>query len=268
MPLGHVTAQALPSPPSAAAASQKTSQADQPQPQANPLFMAAHQALLEKKNQGVIDVYFLGDSITRRWQGTDYPEHKKNWDQNFFGWNAANFGWGGDSTQNVLWRLQNGELDGVNPKIVVLMIGTNNLGNVTSSNEIPARTEQVTRGIRAIIDAIQERAPAAKIVLMGITPRNDQNRINFMPAIDAINSRIAEFADGKSIVFLNISDRLTDRDGKLLEGVTEDGLHLSVKGYQIWADALKPLFTQWLGPPAETDKAPPATGIPNVASDR
>ena len=148
-------------------------QADLPAPQANPLFMAAHKALLEKRKQGVIDVYFLGDSITRRWQGTDYPEHKKNWDQNFFGWNAANFGWGGDITQNVLWRLQNGELDGVNPKIVVLMIGTNNLGNMTSSDDTDAQVEQVTRGIRAILDAIREKAPAAKIVLTGITPRND-----------------------------------------------------------------------------------------------
>jgi lysophospholipase L1-like esterase len=264
--LGRAAAQDPPTP--TAAVSPKTGQAEQAQPQGNPLFMAAHQALLKKKSQGVINVYFLGDSITRRWQGTDYPEHKKNWDQNFFGWNAANFGWGGDSTQNVLWRLQNGEIDGVHPKVVVLLIGTNNLGNLTSPNEIPARTEQVTRGIRAIIDAIQEKAPAAKIVLMGITPRNDQNGISFMPAIDNINSRIAEFADGKSIVFLNINDQLTNRDGKLLEGMTADGLHLSVKGYQIWADALKPLFTQWLGPPGETDQAPPASGIPNVASDR
>jgi lysophospholipase L1-like esterase len=255
-------------PPPTDAATPKIRQAEQPQPQANPLFMAAHEALLEKKNQGVINVYFLGDSITRRWQGTDYPEHKKNWDQNFFGWNAANFGWGGDSTQNVLWRLRNGELDDVNPKVVVLMIGTNNLGNMTSSNEIEARTEQVTRGIRAIIDVIHEKAPSAKTVLMGITPRNDQNGITFMPAIDEINSRIAALADGKSIVFLNINDKLTDRAGKLLAGVTEDGLHLSVQGYQIWADALKPLFTQWLGPPAETDKAPPASGIPVIAGDR
>ena len=240
-------------------------QADVPAPQANPLFMAAHKALLEKTKQGVIDVYFLGDSITRRWQGTDYPEHKKNWDQNFFGWNAANFGWGGDTTQNVLWRLQNGELDGVNPKVVVLMIGTNNLGNFTSSNDMDVRVEQVTRGIRAILDAIREKAPIAKIVLMGITPRNNMSGNSLLPAIEKINSQVAAFADGDSIIILNINDKLADRNGKLFEGVTEDGLHLSIKGYQIWADALKPLFSQWLGPPGKTDHAPPASGIPTIS---
>jgi lysophospholipase L1-like esterase len=239
--------------------------ADVPSPQTNPLFMAAHKALLEKSKQGVINVYFLGDSITRRWQGTDYPEHKKNWDHNFYGWNAANFGWGGDSTQNVLWRLKNGELDGVNPKVVVLMIGTNNLGNLTSSDDIDARVEQVTRGIRAILDDIQEKAPTAKIVLTAITPRYDVSGNSLLPVIEKINSQIATFADGDSIVFLNINDKLADRNGKLFAGVTEDGLHLSIKGYQIWADALKPLFTRWLGPPGKTDRAPPASGIPTIS---
>jgi lysophospholipase L1-like esterase len=242
--------------------------ADQPAPQTNPLFLPAHQALLAKTKQGVIDVYFLGDSITRRWQGTDYPEHKKNWDRNFYGWNAANFGWGGDSTQNVLWRLQNGELDGVNPKVVVLMIGTNNLGNTTSTDDIDAKAEDVAGGIRAILDVVREKAPAAKIVLMGITPRNDADGTAAMPLIDNINARLSAFADGKSIVFLNINGQLADRDGRLREGVTEDGLHLSVKGYQVWADALKPLFTRWLGPPAVVDQAPPATGIPTVDGRR
>ena len=228
--------------------------------------MAAHKALLEKSKQGVIDVYFLGDSITRRWQGTDYPEHKKNWDHNFYGWNAANFGWGGDSPQNVLWRLHNGELDGVDPKVVVLMIGTNNLGNITASDDADARVDQVTRGIRAILDVIREKAPTAKIVLMGITPRNDMSGNSLLPAIEKINSQIATFANGDSIIFLNINDRLADRNGTLFEGVTEDGLHLSIKGYQVWADALKPLFTRWLGPPAKIDRSPPASGIPTAES--
>jgi lysophospholipase L1-like esterase len=259
-PLNHASAQTSP----AAANQPETGRAVQPVPQAYPLFLAAHKALLEKKNQGVIDVYFLGDSITRRWQGTDYPEHKKNWDHNFHGWNAANFGWGGDSIQNVLWRLQHGELDGVNPKAVVLMIGTNNLGSLRPSDETAAKTEEVVRGIRTLINIIREKAPAAKVVLMGITPRRDQNGVNFKPVIARINSQLRAFADGNSIAFLNINDKLTDREGNLLKGVTEDGLHLSVEGYQIWADALKPLFTQWLGPPAPIDRSPPASGVPTA----
>jgi lysophospholipase L1-like esterase len=219
--------------------------------------------LLNKRTEGVIDVCFLGDSITRRWQATDYPEHKDNWDRNFHGWNAADFGWGGDSTQNALWRLANGELDGVNPKIVVLMIGTNNVGGAPSADE-EARAKEVAQGIRAILDVIRQKAPEAKIVLMSLTPRNDQGSTAIMPTVDKINAQIAQFADGEAIVYVNLNDSLADGEGKLFAGVTEDGLHLSTKGYQIWADALKPLFTRWLGLPAEVDQAPPASGIPTV----
>ena len=237
--------------------------ADRPVPQSNPLFLAAHEMLLKKKTQGVIDVYFLGDSITRRWQGTDYPEHKKNWDRNFRGWNVADFGWGGDTTQNVLWRLENGELDGVNPKVVVLMIGTNNVGGVVPQHE-DAAVKDVAQGIGAILSVVRRKAPTAKIVLMGITPRNDGGSTAVMPTIDKINARLAKLADGETVVYLNVNDRLADVDGKLLDGVTEDGLHLSNKGYQVWADALAPLLTKWLGPPAEVDRAPPASGVPTV----
>jgi lysophospholipase L1-like esterase len=258
---GRAVSQAETSPPTVAG-----SWSHQAAPQENPLFMPAHRALLRKSKLGVIDVYFLGDSITRRWQATDYPEHKKNWDRNFYGWNAANFGWGGDTTQNLLWRLQNGELDDVHPKVVVLLVGTNNLGNAASSRELASSVEIVTGGIRAILDTIRAKAPAAKIVLMAITPRAPSNGVDFMPAIDQANSRIAAFADGETIVYLDINEKLAVRNGRLLDGVTEDGLHLSVAGYQIWADALKPLFTEWLGPPASTDRAPPATGIPTIDS--
>ena len=88
----------------------------------------AHEQLLAKAKQGQIDVYFEGDSIARRWDANDYPELQANWNRNFFGWNAADFGWGADTTQNILWRLENGELDGINPKIIVLLAGTNNAG--------------------------------------------------------------------------------------------------------------------------------------------
>lgn len=237
--------------------------AAQPAPQENPMFLPAHEMLLKKRTAGKIDVYFLGDSITRRWQGTDYPEHKKNWDQNFHGWNAADFGWGGDTTRNVLWRLAHGELEGVNPQVIVLMIGTNNVGGAPPPDE-DARAEDVAAGIRAILDRVREQAPQAKIVLMGITPRNDGGKTAVMPTIDKINARIEKFADGESVVYLNINDKLADADGKLRPGVTEDGLHLSIEGYQVWADALEPLLTKWLGPRADMDEGPPASGVPTV----
>ncbi len=110
--------------------------------------------LLAKAKQGGIDVYFEGDSITRRWGATDYPELLANWKQNFIGWNAGDFGWGADRTQNILWRLENGELDGVNPKVVVLLAGTNNVGD-----HVRGRDEDVTRGLKAIVRVIQRRRP-------------------------------------------------------------------------------------------------------------
>ena len=102
--------------------------ADQPLARTDRNSQIAHEQLLEKTRRGKIDVYFVGDSITRRWGATDYPDFLANWKENFHGWNAANFGWGADLTQNILWRLKNGEMDGVNPKIIVILAGTNNVG--------------------------------------------------------------------------------------------------------------------------------------------
>jgi len=243
----------------------KPEAADEPSPRTDNNSMLAHAELVKKAKQGRIDVYFEGDSITRRWGTSDeqYKHFLANWQQNFFGWNAANFGWGGDRTQNILWRLNNGELDNVRPKIIVLLAGTNNVGKNSPSGKDDPRVKDISRGIKAILDVCRQKAPGAKIVLMGITPRNDNMLV--MPIIDEINRRIARFADGKKIRYLNINDKLADNDGKLFEGMAnKDGLHLDVKGYQVWADALKPVFTELLGPPAKEDHAPPPTGDPSV----
>ncbi len=247
----------------------KPETADQPAPRADRNSMLAHAALLEKAKQGRIDVYFEGDSITRRWGTSDeqYKHFLANWQKNFFGWNAANFGWGGDKTQNMLWRLNSGELDNLNPKIIVLLAGTNNVGNNSPQGSDDPRNDprvrDITRGIKAILDVCSRKAPSATIVLMGIFPRNDNMLV--MPIINEINQRIAKFADGKKIRYLNINDKLADNDGRLLEGMAnKDGLHLDLKGYQVWADALKPVFTELLGPPAKEDHAPPPTGDPSI----
>src|ERR1700760_2983685 len=116
--------------------------ADTSIPRTDQNSILAHQELLAKAKQGRIDVYFEGDSITRRWGATDYPQLLANWKENFFGWNAADFGWGADRVQNVLWRLENGELDGVNPKIIVLLAGTNNVGG-----RVPADSDALVAGV-------------------------------------------------------------------------------------------------------------------------
>ena len=238
--------------------------AEAPVSRTDPNSLIAHSQLLEKASKGGIDVYFEGDSITRRWGATDYPDFLANWNQNFFGWNAANFGWGADTIQNILWRLNHGELDGVNPKIVVLLAGTNNVGNRVSPGGDQAKADEIARGIQAILRIMQTKAPTATIVLTGIFPRNDNMAV--MATIDKTNANLARLADGKKIRYLNVNDKLADKDGRLFEGVmnAQDKLHPTIQGYQIWADALKPILSEVLGPPAKEDHAPPPTGDPSA----
>lgn len=236
--------------------------ADRPVARRDANSALAHQEMRDNLKKGSIDVYFAGDSITRRWRATDYPQFLANWNENFLGWNAANFGWGGDTIQNILWRLRNGELDSVHPKVIVLLAGTNNLGKTPPSD---AEAVEIIKGIKALLDTMREKAPRATIIVMGILPRNDGVRPTaIMPSITRINENIAKLADGKTIRYLNINDKLADKDGRLFEGMTVDRLHLSLEGYQVWADALKPLLTELLGPPAKVDHAPPPTGDPRA----
>ena len=228
----------------------------------DPNSRMAHQQLIAKtKHQGTIGIYFEGDSITRRWGATDYPKLLAHWQRQFHGWNAANFGWGGDTTHNILWRLQNGELDGVSPKIIVLQAGTNNLPSRGPADA--AAVDDVVGGIKAIIATFQKKSPDAVIVLTALFPRPQNEKL--ASTIKRINDQLATLADGKQIRFLNINDRLTDDQGDLLPGISRDGLHLEEKGYDVWAAALKPIFEELLGPPAERDQAPPPTGDPSAS---
>jgi lysophospholipase L1-like esterase len=234
--------------------------ADRAAPRTDQNSMIAHTQLLAKARQGRIDVYFEGDSIVRRWGALDYPELLANWNANFFGWNAANFGWGADRTENILWRLEHGELDGVNPKVIVLLAGTNNVGAEPRDERTVA---EIARGVKAIVDICVTKAPQATIVLTAIFPRGDNMAV--ISTINQINGKLARLADGKRVRFLSITDRLADAHGRLTDGVLNerDKLHPTIKGYQIWADALKPVFQELLGPPATVDRAPPPTGDPS-----
>jgi lysophospholipase L1-like esterase len=229
-------------------------QADKPAPRTDENSRIAHQQLLEKAKRGGIDVYFEGDSITRRWGAMDYPEFLANFRQNFFGWNAADFGWGADAVENILWRLENGELDGVNPKVIVLLAGTNNVGNRAPADPA-AKIADVSRGLEAVVRVMQAKAPNATIVVTAIFPRYDNPAV--MPVIDGINSNLAKLADGKKVRYLNVNSKIRP------ETLNPDKLHPALPAYQIWADALKPIFTELLGPPAKEDHAPPPTGDPS-----
>lgn len=237
--------------------------ADVPVPRTDENSRQAHEDLLAKRGKGRIDLYFVGDSITRRW-GAAEPRYRallEHWQKSFHGWNAADFAWGGDTTGNILWRLDNGELDGVNPRVIVVMAGTNNLARPVVDGE--ALAADIARGIEAILRRCQGLAPRARIVLMGITPRGDVPE--YQPVIDRVNARLARVADGQRVRFVDLKSQLTDPSGKLLPGMTDpDQLHLALPAYEAWAAALRPILTEWLGPPAAVDRAPPPTGDPSA----
>ena len=222
----------------------------------------AHDQHLAKAQlgKGKIDVYFEGDSIFRRWGCSDpsYARYYKNWTENFFGWNAGDFAWGADLVQNYLWRLQNGEIDDVNPKVVVFLGGTNNLQPGGNDNNVT----DITNGLTACFDTIHAKAPDATLIVVGILPR----QANYQLTIDKVNANIAKMADGKKTRFVDLKDKFLDQDGRLIPGMlNNDSLHPDTKGYQTIADGIKPILTELLGPPAKEDHAPPPTGDPKVA---
>ena len=237
--------------------------ADVPVARTDTNSLVAHSQLIAKAKKGRIDLYFEGDSITRRWGATDYPQLLANWNQNFFGWNAANFGWGADRIQNILWRLDNGELDDVNPKIVLLLAGTNNVGGAIPAGTEDAVVADITKGMQAVVTRIRSKAPEAVVIITGIFPRNDNMAV--MPVINKINGNLEKMKEGRNVRFLSINDKLADASGSLFDGMMNpDRIHPTVKAYQIWADALKPIFRELLGPPASEDRGPPPSGDPRA----
>ena len=194
-----------------------------------------------------------------------YREFLENWRRNFYGWNAADFGWGADTVQNVLWRVSNGELDGVGPKVIVLLAGTNNVGNAPRDGVDTAVVEEVARGIARIVAMMRAKAPDATVVLTAVTPRRDRNGgTTVMPTIDAINTRIVKLADGAQDSLRQ--HQQPSRGGRRPARGRDDRRRTTPlrPGYQVWADALKPIFTEILGPPAAIDHAPPPSGDPSI----
>jgi beta-glucosidase len=193
-------------------------------------------------DEGDIGVVFLGDSITEGWEGAG----RDVWAKSFAPRHAVNFGIGGDRTQHVLWRIQNGNLEGLAhpakgspPKLAVIMIGTNNTGSDT-----PA---QIAEGIAAVVEATHERLPNAKILLLAVFPRSEKATDPIRDTISRINTRAAKLTDKPYVTYLDIGDKFLAPDGTLREEIMPDRLHLSAKGYQIWADAIDATVRELLG---------------------
>jgi len=194
-------------------------------------FRAKHQANLEVAKRGDAEVLFMGDSITDFWRNEEGRYAGKSVFDEYFGeWKVANFGISGDTTQGVLYRLQNGEGTGFQPKAVMLMIGTNNIRRNT-----PA---EIAEGIGAVVLELQTHFPSTKILLLAVFPRggvNDPARAQ----IEEINQTISKLHNGHSVHYLDIGEKFLDSDGNIPRDVMSDGLHPSTKGYKIWAEAVK-----------------------------
>lgn len=197
-----------------------------------------HRSFVEIAQQGGVDVLFLGDSITDFWRNTDPRKGGKPvWDRYFAPLNAANFGISGDRTQNVLWRLQHGGVAGLDPRVVVLMIGTNNTGR--EADGTPRNTPSETiEGVAAIVAELRERLPRARILLLAIFPRGERPDHPQRSQVTEINAGLSRLDDGRHIHFLDLGDRFLAPDGTLRQELMPDFLHPGLAGYQVWADAL------------------------------
>jgi lysophospholipase L1-like esterase len=198
-------------------------------------WLSRHEAYVAEAKKGGVDLLFLGDSITDGWRwGTG---GSKIWPKLYMSRHAANFGIGYDRIQNVLWRVENGELDGITPKVVVLLIGTNNSGN--EDNGQPRNlTPEIIEGVSNLVRQIQTRLPQTKILLLGIFPRGEKSD-PIREQVKAVNTGISKLDDGKKVVFMDIGAKFLEPDGTLSRNIFPDLLHLNERGYQIWAEAME-----------------------------
>ncbi len=200
---------------------------------------ARHQNFVQIAKGGNIDLLFVGDSITDwfYWGLRGNPgTGRKVWDASFGSMNAANFGIAGDTTDGVLWRMQNGELEGFKAKLIVLMLGTNNINRNPNA--------EIVDGDRLIIEEFKKRQPQAKVMVLGVFPRSSNRQPEQTPALRAaikeVNAGLAKLADNKQAFFMDIGDKFLAADGSVPADIMADGLHPTEKGYQIWADAILP----------------------------
>ncbi len=201
-------------------------------------WMPRHQEKLKEIGElKTIDLLMIGDSITHAWEGGG----KKVWDKFYAKRNAFNIGFSGDRTEQVLWRFDHGELDGITPKAAVVMIGTNNTGHRKDD------PDETAAGIKAIVDKLGEKLPETKVLLLAVFPRGKSANDELRLINDAINQRISKFADDKRVFYLDISDKFLEDDGTLPESIMPDLLHPNQKGYEIWAKAMEPTLAKLLG---------------------
>ena len=199
-------------------------------------WMNRHQSFNERVKKGNVDLLLIGDSITQGWEGAGKEAWAKHYDKR----NAVNLGIGGDRTQHVLWRLDNGNVEGISPKLAVLMIGTNN------SNGTDNTAEEIGAGITAIVKKLREKLPQTKVLILAVFPRDEKPTPRREKNAKA--SEIAsKLADNQNVFYLDIGSKFLTPDGLLTKDIMPDYLHLSPQGYTIWAEAIEPKVTELMG---------------------
>ncbi len=209
-----------------------------------------HKGVLERVVKGNVDLIFVGDSITHGW------DNQELWNKYYAPRNAVNMGFGGDSTQHVLWRLDNGEIDGISPKLAILMIGTNNSNGPPTARWYNT-AEEIADGIKAICSEMQLKLPKTKILILAIFPRgNSEQRkdkehgATYNPQWaknDKASELASKIADNKHIFYLDINKAFLDKNSVLSRDIMPDLLHPNEKGYKIWAEAIEPTVKKLMG---------------------
>jgi lysophospholipase L1-like esterase len=207
-------------------------------------WWARHEQVLLVKDKIDPEVVLIGDSLTHFWEGDPAAGvihgSKEAWYSVFAPYRVLNLGFGWDRTQNVLWRLDYGEMEGLDPKVVVILIGTNNTSE--TENARANDPDEIAEGLCAICDRIHDYAPKAAIVIMAILPREEMPNNPRRKQIEEINTRYAKLAKDRQYDFVDIGPSLLEADGTLSQHIAFDFCHLTELGYQIWADALRPLL--------------------------
>ena len=195
-----------------------------------------HEQKLAQVAKGGIDLVFLGDSITHNWETAG----KDVWAKYYGNRKAINLGYGADRTEHVIWRITNGELDGIQPKLIILMIGTNNVGHHSST---PAQTVE---GVKKILDILADKAPTAKVPLLAVFPRSANPTDEMRVKVNEINAGLPALADNERVFYLDFGSKFLAEDGTLPVEMMRDRLHPGPAGYEIWAQAVEPYVKKYV----------------------
>ena len=204
-------------------------------------WYARHAAVMKIKDKIDPQIVMIGDSITHFWSGP--PEARlqngpHSWNACFGKYRVLNLGYGWDRTQNVLWRLDHGEFDGLHPAYVIINIGTNNFTATANAKEnTPA---QIAEAVQAICRRVHSKAPESEIIVMGVFPRGKKADNPFRPKIAELNRRLAKLGEMPKVAFLDIGEKFLTPKGDILKSLMNDYCHPTEQGYRIWAEALKP----------------------------